>query len=64
MKKLTRDERCQIAALLNGGKSPSAIAKQLDRSASTITREIKRNSDGGQYNFDKADFIAGKRRGQ
>ena len=47
MKKLTRDERCEISALEKAGKTPSKIAKQLKRSISTITRELSRNSTQG-----------------
>ena len=35
MKKLTRDERCEISALYKAGKIPSKIAQQLNRSIST-----------------------------
>ena len=51
MKKLTRDERCEISALCKAGKIPSKIAQQLNRSISTITRELSRNSIDGEYNF-------------
>ena len=64
MKKLTRDERCEISALYMAGKTPSEISKQLGRSISTITRELSRNSVDGQYNFITANEAATKRRGQ
>jgi len=64
MKKLTRDERCEISALTKAGKSPSAISKQLERSLSTITRELSRNSIDGQYDFVTANEAAIKRRGK
>ena len=64
MKKLTRDERCEISALCKAGKIPSKIAKQLNRSISTITRELSRNSIDGEYNFITANEVATKRRGQ
>ena len=64
MKKLTRDERCEISALHKAGKIPSIIAKQLNRSVSTITRELSRNSMFGEYNFTTANEAAIKRRGK
>lgn len=64
MKKLTRDERCEISALHKAGKIPSIIAKQLNRSVSTITRELSRNSMCGEYNFTTANEAAIKRRGK
>ena len=64
MKKLTRDERCEISALTKAGKSPSAISKQLERSISTITRELSRNRVDGQYDFVTANEAAIKRRGK
>lgn len=41
---LSRDERYEIARLLDGGVSPGQIASRLGRSRSTISREISRNS--------------------
>jgi IS30 family transposase len=64
MKKLTRDERCEISALHKAGNIPSIIAKQLNRSVSTITRELSRNSMCGEYNFTTANEAAIKRRGK
>lgn len=64
MKKLTRDERCEISALRKAEKTPSQIAKQLKRSISTITRELSRNSTDGEYNFITANEAATERRGQ
>lgn len=46
---LTSDERSQIYALLSNGCTKKQIAIQLDRSASTISREIARNSGGRGY---------------
>ncbi len=40
---LTTDERYELQAMLNRGMSLRAIAKQLNRNASTILREIKRH---------------------
>ena len=64
MKKLTRDERCEISALRKAGKTPSQIAKQIRRSISTITRELSRNSTDGEYNFITANKVATERRGR
>jgi len=33
MKKLTRDERCEISALHKAGEAPAKIAKQLGRNS-------------------------------
>src|SRR6185312_17544257 len=41
---LSLDERCTIAGLRADGHSVRQIATRLDRSASTILRELKRNS--------------------
>jgi IS30 family transposase len=38
------EERCEIARLQAIGSSIRQIAAGLDRSASTITRELKRNT--------------------
>ena len=42
---ITLEERCNIAQLQASGSSIREIASTLDRSPSTISREIKRNSD-------------------
>ena len=41
---LTRHDRCQIQALGKSGLSQRAIAAETDRSQSTVSREISRNS--------------------
>ena len=41
MKHLTQEEKWQIKALIDSGKSGRAIARQLDRSHSTISRQIR-----------------------
>jgi IS30 family transposase len=47
---ITLEERCNIAHLQASGSSIREIATTLDRSPSTISREIKRNSDSkGRY---------------
>jgi len=42
-KQLTENERCQIYTLLKVGIKLKAIAAELNRHPSTITRELKRN---------------------
>jgi len=46
-KQLSLEERCQIAQLQGQGRSVGQIAAALDRPASTVSRELKRNS--GDY---------------
>ena len=43
-KQLSLDDRCEIARLQGNGRSVRQIAAALDRPASTIARELKRNS--------------------
>ena len=43
-RQLSIEERCEIARLHEGGQSIRQIASALDRQASTISRELKRNS--------------------
>lgn len=47
---LSLDERCEIARLQGNGCSVRQIAAALDRSPSTISRELKRNS-GAQVGY-------------
>ena len=70
-KQLTSFERGQIALLHTDGLSIGYIAKKLNRSKSTISREIKRNSVMQQnyhYEFtfkyipETADILATKRK--
>jgi transposase, IS30 family len=44
---LSLEDRCEIARLQGQGLSIRQIAAALDRSASSISRELKRNSGGG-----------------
>jgi IS30 family transposase len=44
---LSLEERCEIARLRGSGSSIRQIAAALDRPASTISRELKRNTGGG-----------------
>lgn len=53
-KHLTREERYQIHALRRQGISLAVIALELNRSRSTITRELKRNADAKGYKPAKA----------
>lgn len=46
---LTTFERAKIGILLEYGFTQKSIAEQLRRSRSTISREIKRNSQNGKY---------------
>ena len=56
-------ERHQIYALLKQGLSLRAVAKQMDRSVSTISRELARNSnEDGIYDSDAASLRASERR--
>jgi IS30 family transposase len=51
MKHLTLEQRYEISAMFKNGASQEDIAKVLQKDKSTISRELKRNSDGrnGQY---------------
>ena len=57
-------ERIHIADRLREGRSLRSIATELNRSASTISREVHRNSDpsDGQYRPYAAQQLAGARR--
>ncbi len=59
MKHITSEERHTIAHLLGQNKSPAQIARELNRSKSTITREIKRNC--GQRSFEYRHKLAIRR---
>jgi IS30 family transposase len=50
---LSLEDRCEIARLQGAGRSVRQIAAALDRSASTIARELKRNS-GRQVDYKPA----------
>lgn len=52
-RQLSLEERCAIAFLRGEGHSLQQIATRLDRSASTISRELKRNS-GSQVGYKPA----------
>ena len=59
---LTTKERESILFMLGTGKGIREIAKALDRSASTISRELKRNKVGKKYSPSQADNNYKKRR--
>ncbi|MGY4247606.1 IS30 family transposase [Bradyrhizobium sp. USDA 4523] len=49
-KQLSLDDRCEIACLSANGSSVRQIAAALDRSPSTISRELRRNR-GSQVGY-------------
>ena len=55
-------ERYQIMAFLQTGRSQTEIAETINRSKSTISREIRRNSFKGAYDFGDAQVTATARR--
>lgn len=59
---LTCEQRCQIYALLKSGHTQSHIARQIGVDASTISRELARNSGTSGYRFDQAHAAASGRR--
>ena len=66
---LSLEERVEIYRLHAGGKSQNQIAFALDRSASTISRELRRNSRptkvwAGGYEPVRAQQLAERRRRQ
>lgn len=60
--KLSSEERSVIAALLQEGRSQRYIAGKLQRSVSSISDEIRRNSVAGSYDAFAAQFQTGIRR--
>lgn len=61
---LTMDERDRIAQLRHRGFGPSAIAAELGRARSTISRELQRNAVGQEYHAAQAQAKAERRRRQ
>lgn len=59
---VTRDLRCQIYALNASGNSLRSIARQLGVHASTVSREIKRNTGKRGYRYAQAHTMAQQRR--
>jgi IS30 family transposase len=64
-RRLTYQERCRIEGLLDAGCSGRAIAAKLERPASTLSREIRRNrgrhTRAGEYRADNAQHKADRR---
>jgi IS30 family transposase len=60
--RLTHAERYQIAVLLDSGFSVRQIAGKLQRSASTISREIQRNKNVKSYDANTSQKRAQERR--
>ncbi len=61
-KQLTYEQRCQIYALNKTGLSQNKIAKQLNVSQSTISRELYRNTSNRGYRIKQAQTLSDKRR--
>ncbi|MEU7281597.1 helix-turn-helix domain-containing protein [Streptomyces sp. NPDC045431] len=59
--RLTQQDRQRIAAGLADGLSYAEIARRLDRSASTISREIGRNGGPGDYRPQHAQRATARR---
>lgn len=59
---LTLDERIFLHDYIKKGKSIREVAEYMDRSPSTISRELKRNRSKRGYRASKADKIARERR--
>jgi IS30 family transposase len=60
---LTEKERCQIEVLVQAGFGVRAIARELKRDASVISRERRRNAlSGGGYSAEAAQRMAESRR--
>jgi IS30 family transposase len=58
---LSREERYEVARLVEGGLSMRAVATQMGRAASTISRELARNRGPGSYQPERADRLAWQR---
>jgi transposase, IS30 family len=61
---LTYEKRCQICALKQRGDSLAQIARQLQIHKSTVSRELRRNSDQKGYCCKQAEERAQERRRQ
>jgi IS30 family transposase len=59
---MTREQRCQIQELMSTGMSLRTMSQRVGLHASTISREIARNSEDYGYNFAVADENSKKRR--
>jgi transposase, IS30 family len=56
--RVTLEDRIKIKVLLQQGKCPAEIAREVDKHRSTITRELKRNSGGRGYRVKQAQRMA------
>lgn len=61
---LTLEQRYHIGAMLEIGSSISAIGLKLKKHRSSINREIRRNSCGGEYIPKMAQQLCDVRRNQ
>lgn len=59
---LTQLQRCQIEALRSSGLTQKYIAKYIGVSASTISREVRRNNNGNKYDYFDAHLKYKRRR--
>ena len=59
---VTLEERDRIAQLRCRGADQKEMAKALGRSASTISRELRRNASGGDYSAGQAQRKSERRR--
>lgn len=59
---IKESERRRVERLLNAGLSLRRIAERLNRSASSISEEVRRNSTAGRYESRKANHKAYTRR--
>ena len=61
-KQLTREQRYAISLGLKEGKTQKAIALQIGVSASTVSRELRRNKSHRVYSYSLADEMSRERR--
>ncbi|MFS1524428.1 IS30 family transposase [Microbulbifer sp. 2304DJ12-6] len=59
---LTYEQRCQISVLIKSGLSQRVVARTIDVSQSTISRELARNTGGRGYRHKQAQQKAEQRR--
>ncbi|MFI1459763.1 GbsR/MarR family transcriptional regulator [Nocardia carnea] len=59
--RLSAEDRREIAVGLRAGIGYAAIARQLDRPTSTISREVNRNGGPGRYRPDRAHRVSRQR---
>jgi IS30 family transposase len=59
---IKKEERLEISILLKRGYSYRTIAKELERSHTSISREIRRNSEKGEYSPHRASQKARNKR--